>query len=222
MMPMHHEGERLQRRRAPAPCRPAGRRTRCAAAPPARAAGVADLLAIARPGAVACLLRRAVLGLHSASNTLPTSSACLTSCAPAGGSARRARCRSSAPARRRSPAPATVPRTFRCRPAARRRTSITVPPVNSIEKCRPRVTRKNTAARKVSNEMTLNTSACRMNGMSRWMRKNSICLSSCSAVQCARVRFMARQAFAPGATSGRQTCADGDAPSASSCGRTRG
>src|SRR4051794_11606814 len=51
---------------------------------------------------------------------------------------------------------------------------MTVPPVNSIEKCRPRVARKKTAARNVSNEMTLNTSACRMNGMSRRMRKNSI------------------------------------------------
>src|SRR5678815_1459292 len=52
--------------------------------------------------------------------------------------------------------------------------SMTVPPVNSIEKCSPRVARKKTAARNVSSEMTLNTSACRMNGMSRWMRKNSI------------------------------------------------
>src|SRR5678815_5065229 len=51
---------------------------------------------------------------------------------------------------------------------------MTVPPVNSIEKCRPRVARKKTAARNVSSEMTLNTSACRMNGMSLRIRKNSI------------------------------------------------
>src|SRR4028118_857772 len=51
---------------------------------------------------------------------------------------------------------------------------MTVPPVNSIEKCRPRVARKNTAARKVTSEITLKISACRMNGMSRRIRKNSI------------------------------------------------
>ena len=38
--------------------------------------------------------------------------------------------------------------------------------------------RKKTAARKVSSEMMLNTSACRMNGMSRRMRKNSMSVLS--------------------------------------------
>ena len=57
--------------------------------------------------------------------------------------------------------------------------SMTVPPVNSIEKCRPRVARKKTAARNVTSETTLSTSACRMNGMSRLIRKNSI-VSPCS------------------------------------------
>jgi len=56
-------------------------------------------------------------------------------------------------------------------------TSSTVPPVNSTEKCRPRVIRKKTAAKKVSAEMTLNTSAWRMKGMSRRMRKNSMVLA---------------------------------------------
>src|SRR6185295_16135037 len=51
---------------------------------------------------------------------------------------------------------------------------MTVPPVNSIEKCRPRVTRKKTAAKKVSADTMLKINACRMNGMSRRMRKNSI------------------------------------------------
>ncbi len=52
-------------------------------------------------------------------------------------------------------------------------TSITVPPVNSIDGFRPRVTRKNTAARKVMKEIAFSTSAWRMNGMSLLMRKNS-------------------------------------------------
>ena len=52
--------------------------------------------------------------------------------------------------------------------------SITVPPVNSIDRCRPRVVRKNTAAAKVMNEIALKTNAWRMNGMSRRILKNSI------------------------------------------------
>ena len=44
----------------------------------------------------------------------------------------------------------------------------------NLLKFKPRVARKNTARQKVINEMMLNTSACFMNGMSRWMRKNSI------------------------------------------------
>src|SRR5262245_22269630 len=54
---------------------------------------------------------------------------------------------------------------------------MTIPPVNSTPRCRPRVARKNTASRKVIPEITLNTNACRMKGMSFWMRKNSM---SCS------------------------------------------
>ena len=50
---------------------------------------------------------------------------------------------------------------------------MTVPPVNSTDRCSPRVTRKNTAAAKVRNEMMLNTSAFSMNGMSRRILKNS-------------------------------------------------
>src|SRR4051812_35877276 len=52
--------------------------------------------------------------------------------------------------------------------------SITVPPVNSTDRCSPRWNRKNTAATKVNAEITLNTSAWRMNGMSFLMRKNSM------------------------------------------------
>jgi len=52
--------------------------------------------------------------------------------------------------------------------------SMTVPPVNSIDRCSPRVSRKNTASANVAKEMMLNTSACRMNGMSRRRRKNSM------------------------------------------------
>ena len=55
---------------------------------------------------------------------------------------------------------------------------ITVPPVNSIDRCRPRVARKNTAATKVNAEMALNTSAWRMKGMSLRMRKNSMIFQS--------------------------------------------
>src|SRR5689334_3382423 len=43
-----------------------------------------------------------------------------------------------------------------------------------MEKCRPLVKRKTTESRKVINEMTLNTFACRMKGMVRLMRKNSM------------------------------------------------
>src|SRR5215471_20712051 len=43
-----------------------------------------------------------------------------------------------------------------------------------MPRLRPRATRKNTARMNVTAEMMLNTSACRMNGMSRLMRKNSI------------------------------------------------
>src|SRR5438128_12372083 len=51
---------------------------------------------------------------------------------------------------------------------------MTVPPVNSMEKFRPFVARKKTAARKVSSDTILNASACRMNGMSWRILKNSI------------------------------------------------
>ena len=52
--------------------------------------------------------------------------------------------------------------------------SITVPPRKSTPRLRPRVARNNTASRKVTNEITLNTSACFMNGMTVRMRKNSM------------------------------------------------
>src|SRR5690606_18122889 len=55
-------------------------------------------------------------------------------------------------------------------------TSITVPPVNSTDRCSPRWNRKNTASAKVTNEMMFSTSAWRMNGMVLWMRKNSMAL----------------------------------------------
>src|SRR5258708_6189642 len=55
---------------------------------------------------------------------------------------------------------------------------MTVPPVNSTPRCRPLVARKITARTKVINEMMLNTSAWRMNGMSLRIRKNSIFSSS--------------------------------------------
>src|ERR1041384_4659943 len=51
---------------------------------------------------------------------------------------------------------------------------MTVPPVNSSDRFRPLVARKNTAARNVISEITLNTSACRMNGIVRRILKNSI------------------------------------------------
>src|SRR5438105_8959451 len=51
---------------------------------------------------------------------------------------------------------------------------MTVPPRKSTPRFNPLVERKNTAARNMANEMTLNTSACRMNGMSRVKRKNSM------------------------------------------------
>src|SRR5436190_5901299 len=51
---------------------------------------------------------------------------------------------------------------------------MTVPPRKSTPRFRPLTARKMTAAMNVTSEMMLNTSACRMNGMSREMRKNSI------------------------------------------------
>src|SRR4030088_1049652 len=52
-----------------------------------------------------------------------------------------------------------------------------MPPVNSTEKLSPLVDRKNTAAAKVSSEMMLNTSACRMKGIVRRILKNSMARS---------------------------------------------
>src|SRR3546814_14564097 len=51
---------------------------------------------------------------------------------------------------------------------------MTVPPVNSIDRWKPRARMKNTAARNVTRLMMFSTSAWRMNGMVRWMRKNSM------------------------------------------------
>src|SRR5437868_11479049 len=51
-----------------------------------------------------------------------------------------------------------------------------------MDRCSPLVKRKNTASKKVTSEMTLNTSACRMNGMSRRIRKNSMS-DPCSSSQ---------------------------------------
>src|SRR6478735_4775059 len=51
---------------------------------------------------------------------------------------------------------------------------MTMPPVNSTPRCRPRVIRNSTASTNVTAEITLNTSACRMKGISRSMRKNSM------------------------------------------------
>ncbi len=66
--------------------------------------------------------------------------------------------------------------------------SMTVPPVNSTEKCSPRVARKNTAAMNVTIDTTLNHSAWRMNGMSRRMRKNSMAVrpDQAAASRCAQ------------------------------------
>jgi hypothetical protein len=51
---------------------------------------------------------------------------------------------------------------------------MTVPPVNSIDRCSPLWNRKNTAATKVSAEITLKTNAWRMKGISLLMRKSSM------------------------------------------------
>src|SRR4030066_612632 len=51
---------------------------------------------------------------------------------------------------------------------------MTVPPVKSTPKLSPRAARKNTASRNVITEITLNTSAWRMNGMSLRILKNSM------------------------------------------------
>src|SRR5438105_10289186 len=61
---------------------------------------------------------------------------------------------------------------------------MTVPPRKSTPRFNPLVERKNTAARNMANEMTLNTSACRMNGMSRVKRKNSMVMPApCSCLR---------------------------------------
>ena len=54
-------------------------------------------------------------------------------------------------------------------------TSITVPPRKSTPMFKPMVARKITASRNVTADTTLNASACRMNGMSCWILKNSMC-----------------------------------------------
>src|SRR4029453_17786272 len=51
---------------------------------------------------------------------------------------------------------------------------MTVPPRKSTPRLSPRVARKNTASTNVTSEITLNTSAWRMNGMSRVNLKNSM------------------------------------------------
>src|SRR5260364_374468 len=53
-------------------------------------------------------------------------------------------------------------------------TSSTVPPVNSMDRCSPRLSRKKMAAMNVSVEMMLNISARCMNGISFLKRKNSM------------------------------------------------
>src|SRR5258706_7484315 len=70
--------------------------------------------------------------------------------------------------------------------------SITVPPVNSIEKFRPLVARKNTARRNVTSDTTLNASAWRMNGMSLRILKNSIGLFPGSVADRHALEFSAR------------------------------
>src|ERR1700756_5094503 len=72
------------------------------------------------------------------------------------------------------PSLSIAPRTRLKSTACSYATSITVPPRKSTPRFNPRVARNNTAARNVISEMTLNTSACRMNGMSRVNLKNSI------------------------------------------------
>ena len=54
---------------------------------------------------------------------------------------------------------------------------MSVPPVNSTDKCRPRENRKNTAAKNVISEIRLNANAFFMNGMSRRILKNSMLIS---------------------------------------------
>src|SRR5688572_6935374 len=51
---------------------------------------------------------------------------------------------------------------------------MTVPPVNSTDRCSPRENRKNTASAKVAKEMMFSTNAWRMNGIVLWKRKNSM------------------------------------------------
>src|SRR5437763_6516587 len=73
-----------------------------------------------------------------------------------------------------SPSLSMAPRTRLKSTACSYATSMTVPPRKSTPRLSPRVARNSTAARNVINDMTLNTSACRMNGISRVKRKNSI------------------------------------------------
>ena len=66
---------------------------------------------------------------------------------------------------------------------------MSVPPVNSTDKCKPRLNRKNTAAKKVASEIRLNTIACRMNGMSRRILKNSMFNFPQAAKRCQSTRL---------------------------------
>src|SRR5699024_2940204 len=56
---------------------------------------------------------------------------------------------------------------------------MTVPPVNSIDRLKPRSTMKVMAARKKNTLTRLSTSAWRMNGMVRRVRKNSMVITWC-------------------------------------------
>ena len=53
-------------------------------------------------------------------------------------------------------------------------TVVVVPPVNSTDRCRPRVKRKKTASAKVISDIALRILACRINGMSLRILKNSM------------------------------------------------
>ena len=72
---------------------------------------------------------------------------------------------------------------------------MTVPPVNSIDRCRPLKIRKPTAIRNVSTEIAFRISEYRMNGIVRWMRKNSMVSGSLTGESRCPVYFVATAAF---------------------------
>ena len=163
MMPIDHAARAPSGRPRRAPCRPAGRRTRRAAAAPAAVVGLErghHLIALLR-GRDALLERQADQHVARAAEVLHL----------------RRRARPSLLERARAPCRVGRLRVLHLDHRAAGELDREVQPARA----RGRTPRRGTSAAK----STLNTNACRMNGMSRRMRKNSMVLLSLLASELA-------------------------------------